>query len=63
MTTIKRKLEIFEEAICQRDIAGMAKIIEEIHKEWDSLDEDIQKEVEKLEGIFLSMVNLKIGNK
>lgn len=27
MTIIKRKIEIFEEAICQGDIAGMAKLL------------------------------------
>ena len=63
MTTIKRKIEICEEAIGQGDIAGMAKVVEEIHLEWDSLDEDTQNNVKSLEGIFLSMVNLKIGNK
>jgi len=58
MTIINRKIEIFEEAICQGDIAGMAKVIEEIHREWDSLDEDTQNKVKSLEGTFLSMVNL-----
>jgi len=59
-TLVSKKIEELKAFIADGDIAGMAKIIEVLHEDWDDLDADTQKEIETLEAIFLSIVNLKI---
>jgi hypothetical protein len=43
------------------DIPGMALCIEQLHARWDSLDSAMQTDIQKLEAIFLSLVQLKTG--
>jgi len=55
-----KQIQDLKTFIAQGDIAGMSKNIESIHKNWESLDGKSKDEVENLEAIFLSIVNLKI---
>ena len=50
-----------EKCIAAGDIAGMAKAIEQIHQKWDSFNDNMKKDIQKLESVFLSMVNTKAG--
>ncbi len=45
--------------IAAGDIAGMARMIEALRDQWNSLQELQQAEVLKLEAIFLSLVKLR----
>ena len=56
------QIKVLEKCIAAGDIPGMAKIIEQLHEKWDSLDKKAQKDVAKLEAIFLSLVKLKTGS-
>jgi hypothetical protein len=39
----------------------MARIIDLLHENWETLPEDMRQDVLKLESVFLSMVDVKLG--
>ena len=57
----QEKLKELERCVAAGDISGMAHNIAQLHANWDSLSEPMQKDIEKLEAIFLSLVNIKTG--
>jgi hypothetical protein len=62
MATKAAQVRELEKFIAAGDISSMAKTIEELHRDWDSLGAPLQKDVEKLEAVFLSMVNARVGS-
>ncbi len=59
--TYQKQVRELEEYVAAGDIAGMAQVIEQLHEQWDDLPEDTQQEILKLEAIFLSFVDIKVG--
>lgn len=54
-------LKILHRHAMDGDLAGMMKDIGELHLRWNHLPPDIQTDVKKMEGIFLSMLQAKAG--
>lgn len=52
-----------EKSAVAGDIAGMAKGIEQLRNQWDRLDDRMKADIQKLEAIFLSLVQLKAGGR
>jgi hypothetical protein len=53
------QLKILHRHAIDGDLAGMMKDIGEFHLRWNSLSPDIQSDVKKMEGVFLTMLQAK----
>jgi len=53
------QVQELEKHVGAGDISGMATSIASLHENWESLSENEQHEVLKLEAIFLSLVQLR----
>jgi hypothetical protein len=53
------QLKILHRHAIDGDLAGMMKDIGEFHLRWNNLSPEIQDDVKKMEGVFLTMLQAK----
>lgn len=49
-----------ETFLAQGDLAQASRALLSLHGEWESLDQDTQDSIKRLEGIYLSLVHLQM---
>jgi len=56
-------IRAFERAIVDADVPRMAECIGELHMRWNTLSSARQSDILKLEAIFLSILNARVGHR
>lgn len=61
--TAQQQIHSLEGFIAAGDIQGMARVITDLHEDWDGISEAEQRDILRLEAIFLSLVKMHVeGN-